>query len=130
MGSIAGLVLGVTTFVAGVGVLGALVAAFFSVGAWGVVVAVWFGLTAISGWRIMQMLMRTGNAVEALNNSLIAVTMTLTVFLFAGITVLLDPPTLSAWWGLLTPVAYIALTILLPLPLGLLLDLVNKSGRA
>lgn len=130
MGAVAGLVLGTTTLLAGIGVLVALASTFFSAGAWGVVVAVWFALTASSGWRLMQMIMRTGYTQAILNNSMIAVTMTLTTFLFTGIFVLLDPPTLSAWWGLLTPIVFIALTSLLPLPFGLLLDLVNRSGRA
>lgn len=128
MGTIAGMLLGIATLVAGIGAIWSLVATY-TIGVWGIVIAVWLALTASSGWKHMQMLMYTGEARKPLLNPSIAATMVTMTFTMVGVRSILEPPIFSPWWGLLVPIVFLAMTFILQMLYEGMLNVLQPSAR-
>lgn len=103
-----GLVLWACVGLSGIAVVAALIMSFTAeIGGWGFALALWFVLTTITGFKFMKMAMR-----DVERGFLAGVLVTLTLVI-VGVRLLFNPPSYSAWWGLLTPIAFIIVSSLL-----------------
>lgn len=128
MSSIAGLLLGIATLIAGIGAIGSVIATYY-IGGWGLVIAVWLFLTAAHGWKSMKMIINTDEVRTGLLNPSVANTIVVMTFTSVGIQLAFDPPNYSAWWGLATPVAFLVLFFLLFALCEAILNILTPSGR-
>lgn len=125
-GSVLGLQLVLSVGASFVGAWVALAMTFFAYGWWGIPIWFWLLLNSSTGWRALQAGIGTFGV---RNNGEGALAMAVFTNLLLALQLLWRKPDYSPWWGVLCPVAYMLLTMILMGIYAFLLNIVNPDGK-
>ena len=125
-GSVLGLQLVLSVGASFVGAWVALAMTFSAYGWWGIPIWFWLLLNSSNGWRALQAGI---GAFGVRNNGEGALGLAVFTNLLLALQLLWRRPDYSPWWGVLCPVAYTGLTMILMGIYAFLLNIVNPDGK-